>query len=92
MNSNYKPMKSLVRATFAAGDTAEPRFEKVDREAKVLHGVQITLSRAKRSDTTSGSIVSSAKMSWTRAISAGKPVSRCASDTRRCVPTPSELI
>lgn len=43
MNSNYKPMKSLVRATFAAGDTTEPRFEKVDREAKVLHGVQITL-------------------------------------------------
>jgi len=43
MNKGYKPNKSLLRATFAAGDTNEPRFECVDREGKKLNGVQITL-------------------------------------------------
>lgn len=43
MNSSYKPMKSRLRATFAAGETNEPRFEKIDKEGLVLNGVQITL-------------------------------------------------
>lgn len=43
MNSNYKPMKSRLRATFAAGATNEPRLEKIDRDGRCLYGVQITL-------------------------------------------------
>lgn len=39
----FKPLVTRFRATFASGGTAEPRLGKVDREAEVLHDVQITL-------------------------------------------------
>lgn len=39
----FKPLETRFRATFAAGGTEEPRLGKVDREAEVLHDVQITL-------------------------------------------------
>lgn len=43
MPSKFKPMKQRMRASFAAGAADAPRFEKIDKEAEVLHGVQITL-------------------------------------------------
>lgn len=43
MPNKFKPMKARFRATFAAGAADLPRFEKIDKEAEVLYGVQITL-------------------------------------------------
>ncbi len=43
MPDKFNPMKARLRASFAAGSTNEPRFEKIDTEKEVLHGVQITL-------------------------------------------------
>lgn len=43
MPSKFNPMKARLRASFAAGATNEPRLEKIDKEAEILHGVQITL-------------------------------------------------
>lgn len=41
--NKFNPLKARYRATFAAGSTEEPRMGNVDREARVLHDVQITL-------------------------------------------------
>lgn len=43
MSPKYKPMKTRFRATYASGGTNEPRLGTVDREARTLHDVQITL-------------------------------------------------
>jgi len=43
MPDKFKPMKARFRATFAAGSVEEPRIEKIDKEAEILYGVQITL-------------------------------------------------
>lgn len=41
--TQFNPLKARIRASFAAGSTNEPRFENIDAENEVLHGVQITL-------------------------------------------------
>lgn len=41
--TKFKPMKARFRATYASGATNEPRLGTVDREARTLHDVQITL-------------------------------------------------
>ena len=43
MKSKFNPFKARMRATFAAGGVEEPRLGAVDRDAHVLHDVQITL-------------------------------------------------
>lgn len=43
MSNKFNPMKARFRASFAAGIVNEPRLGQIDKEAEVLHDVQITL-------------------------------------------------
>ena len=43
MPNKFNPMKARLRASFASGATVEPRLERIDKEAEILYGVQITL-------------------------------------------------
>lgn len=43
MSNKFNPLKARFRASFAAGLVNEPRLGSIDKEAEILHDVQITL-------------------------------------------------